>query len=64
MDRLLRDFYYPFMEVRNRAPGYAVSIVKAGLTAIGRNTGFVRPPLSELSGEEMEALTEIVSGYQ
>lgn len=52
------------MEVRNRAPGYAVSIVKARLTAIGRNTGFVRPPLSELSGEEMEALTEIVSGYQ
>lgn len=64
MNRLLHDFFYPFMEIRNRAPGYAISIIKAGLTAVGRNAGSVRPPLSDLTSEEMGSLTEIVNGYQ
>jgi 5-dehydro-4-deoxyglucarate dehydratase len=64
MNRLLLDFFYPFMEVRDRAPGYAVTIIKAGLTATGRKAGSVRPPLSDLTDEEMGCLSNIVSGYK
>lgn len=63
MNRLLLDFFYPFLELRDRAPGYAVSIVKAGLKAVGRDPGTVRAPLSNLKTDEVERLTEIVKGY-
>ncbi len=64
MDRILKDFFYPFLEVRDRAPGYAVSIVKGGLTAVGRNAGPVRPPLTGLTGAEIERLGEICKGFK
>ena len=38
----------PYLDIRDRRPGYAVSIVKAGLTAVGRPAGPVRPPLTDL----------------
>src|SRR5262245_1323002 len=56
VDALLRDFFIPYVSIRQRQPGYAVSIVKAGATIVGRSAGRVRPPLSELSSEEYEAL--------
>ncbi len=43
---------------------YAVSIIIACLTAVGRKAGPVRPPLSDLTDEEMGCLTEIVNGYK
>lgn len=64
MDRLLTDFFYPFMEIRDRAPGYAVSIIKAGLTAVGRNGGPVRPPLTNLTEDEMARLSTVCDGYK
>ena len=36
---------------RPAAKGYAVSIVKAGLTAVGRDGGQVRPPLTDLTDD-------------
>jgi dihydrodipicolinate synthase/N-acetylneuraminate lyase len=33
--RLLRDFCFPYLCIRNRQPGYAVSIVKAGAAIAG-----------------------------
>ncbi|MBD9628507.1 dihydrodipicolinate synthase family protein, partial [Ensifer sp. ENS06] len=30
-ERILNDFFYPFMAIRNRAKGYAVSAIKAGV---------------------------------
>src|ERR1700753_569046 len=35
----LRDFVLPYIAMRNRKKGYAVSIVKAGMTAVGRSAG-------------------------
>ncbi len=64
MERLLLDFFYPFLELRDRAPGYAVSIVKAGLKAVGRDPGAVRPPLSDLTNDELLQLRDIVKGYK
>ncbi len=64
MNKLLRDFFYPFAKIRDRAPGYAVSIIKAGLKVNGRDPGPVRPPLSNLTDEELSLLFEIVKEYR
>ncbi|WP_369069713.1 5-dehydro-4-deoxyglucarate dehydratase [Kineococcus terrestris] len=56
----LRDFVLPYIEIRDRAPGYAVSIVKAGMTAAGRPAGAVRPPLTDLDDAELAELTDLV----
>ena len=41
--RRLNDFVIPYLDIRDRMQGYAVSIVKAGMAAIGRPAGPVRP---------------------
>ena len=56
----LRDFVHPYLDVRNRGPGYAVSIVKAGLDAVGRTGGPVRPPLQELTPEDRRDLAQVI----
>ncbi|WP_458098389.1 5-dehydro-4-deoxyglucarate dehydratase [Roseomonas sp. WA12] len=56
----LRDFVLPYIALRNRGKGYAVSIVKAGMTAVGRHAGPVRPPLRDLSGAELEELKALI----
>jgi 5-dehydro-4-deoxyglucarate dehydratase len=60
VDRLLRDFFFPYLKIRNRQPGYAVSIVKAGASIIGRGAGPVRSPLSDLTEVELEQLRPLV----
>jgi 5-dehydro-4-deoxyglucarate dehydratase len=60
----LKDFVLPYIALRNRARGYAVSIVKAGCRAVGRDAGAVRSPLTDLSEAEhaeLRALIEKVS---
>jgi len=56
----LNDFILPYLDIRDRTKGYAVSIVKAGVTAIGRPAGPVRPPLQNLTEEELSELTELI----
>jgi 5-dehydro-4-deoxyglucarate dehydratase len=56
----LREFVLPYIAIRNRRKGYAVSIVKAGMTAIGRPAGPVRSPLVDLSQIELEELTKLI----
>jgi 5-dehydro-4-deoxyglucarate dehydratase len=58
----LRDFVLPYIDIRNRHKGYAVSIVKAGMRAIGRPAGPVRTPLTDLDASEMETLSKLISG--
>jgi 5-dehydro-4-deoxyglucarate dehydratase len=58
----LRDFVLPYINIRNRHRGYAVSIVKAGMRAIGRPAGPVRTPLTDLDASEMEALGKLIAG--
>ncbi|MFZ3565857.1 5-dehydro-4-deoxyglucarate dehydratase [Streptomyces sp. BH097] len=60
--RGLDEFVLPYTEIRNRKSGYAVSIVKAGLTATGHPTGPVRPPLTDLEPAELDALTALIKG--
>ena len=58
----LREFVLPYIEIRNRKKGYAVSIVKAGMRAIGRPAGPVRTPLTDLDQSEMNALSRLIAG--
>lgn len=60
----LRDFVMPYIELRNRGKGYAVSIIKAGLRAIGRSAGAVRPPLMDLNEREYEELRALIARTQ
>ena len=57
----LRDFVFPYLAIRNRKPGYAVSIVRAGMTIVGREPGPVRPPLTDLTAPERESLSALVN---
>ncbi|WP_420476892.1 5-dehydro-4-deoxyglucarate dehydratase [Noviherbaspirillum sp. ST9] len=59
-NRIIRDFFLPYLEIRNRTQGYAVSIVKAGATIVGHSAGPVRPPLSDLKAAEMEELRALI----
>jgi 5-dehydro-4-deoxyglucarate dehydratase len=56
----LRDFVLPYIDIRNRKKGYAVSIVKAGMKLIGRDAGPVRSPLIDLSPDEMKELEVLI----
>lgn len=60
-DAILEDFFFPLVQLRNRRKGYAVSIIKAGLAARGRQAGPVRPPLTDLTGEEMDQLKALIA---
>ena len=60
-NRLIRDFFLPYIALRNQGQGYAVSIVKAGATIVGHTAGPVRPPLSELKPDEVEALGALIA---
>jgi len=60
-NRLLDSFFLPYLDIRNRAAGYAVSIIKAGATIVGHDAGPVRPPLTDLKPAEMEQLAALIA---
>ncbi|MEV5503184.1 5-dehydro-4-deoxyglucarate dehydratase [Nonomuraea fuscirosea] len=59
--RRIREFVIPYLDIRDRMKGYAVSIIKAGLTAVGRPAGPVRPPLQNLKDGELAELTALIN---
>lgn len=62
--RLLDGFYRPFVELRARGRGYAVSLVKAGVRLRGLEVGEVRPPLHEPAEEDVKDLAALIDrGY-
>ncbi|WP_341850185.1 5-dehydro-4-deoxyglucarate dehydratase [Sphingomonas natans] len=56
----LRDFVIPYITLRNKGKGYAVSIVKAGMKVIGRDAGPVRLPLTDLNPAELAELAALI----
>ncbi|MBB4715316.1 5-dehydro-4-deoxyglucarate dehydratase [Streptomyces luteogriseus] len=61
VDKLLRDFYVPLVELRDRVPGYAVSLVKAAARLRGHRVGPVRAPLTDPSPADVAALTALLT---
>jgi len=58
---LLRDFFHPLVRLRDTVPGYAVSLIKAGVSMEGVAAGPVRPPLIMPSAEDVDALAGIIA---
>ncbi len=56
----LRNFILPLIAIRNRKKGYAVSIIKAGMKAVGRDSGPVRSPLTDLTASEFAEVEALV----
>ncbi|MEU6716697.1 5-dehydro-4-deoxyglucarate dehydratase [Nonomuraea sp. NPDC046802] len=59
--RRIKEFVLPYLDIRDRQKGYAVSIVKAGVAAVGRPAGPVRPPLQNLTEDELAELTALIN---
>ena len=58
--QFLREFVLPYIAIRSRRKGYAVSIVKAGMRAVGRPAGPIRPPLVDLDAGDFEELEKLI----
>ena len=62
--RELNDFVLPYIALRNKGKGYAVSIVKAGCDLVGRPAGPLRPPLTGLKPDELAELAALIETRQ
>ncbi|MBJ7903631.1 5-dehydro-4-deoxyglucarate dehydratase [Streptomyces sp. DSM 110735] len=60
-EKLLREFYGPFADFRDRVPGYAVSLVKAAARLRGQRVGPVRAPLTDPSDADLGVLRELLA---
>ena len=60
-ERLLRDFYVPFVELRDTTPGYAVSLVKAAARLRGLPVGPVRAPLTDPGPAHLAELERLLT---
>ncbi|QGZ31244.1 5-dehydro-4-deoxyglucarate dehydratase [Stutzerimonas stutzeri] len=58
--KMIDEFFLPYLDIRNRRKGYAVSIVKAGARISGYDAGPVRAPLTDLLPDEYEALAALI----
>ena len=61
-DRLLDEAIIPFAEIRQRVPGYAVSLVKAGARLRHQAVGSVRTPLADPVIGDIEDLRQLLKG--
>lgn len=60
LTKLLRDFYVPLVELRDRVPGYPVSLVKAAARLRGLPVGTVRAPLTDPGAADLAELEAIL----
>ncbi len=58
---LLREFFHPLVRLRDTVPGYAVSLIKAGVALEGIDAGAVRPPLIMPSADDIDELRAIIA---
>lgn len=58
---LLNAFFIPLVQLRDTVPGYAVSLVKAGVTMEGVPAGPVRPPLVMPHADDLAQLSSIIA---
>lgn len=57
----LREFYGPLVRLRDTTPGYAVSLIKAGLRLGGAAVGSVRAPLVDPSPAHEDELARLLA---
>ncbi|MDT0144829.1 5-dehydro-4-deoxyglucarate dehydratase [Microbacterium sp. PRC9] len=60
-DQFLDEFFTPLVRLRDTTPGFAVSLIKAGVRLGGLEVGGVRPPLTSPTHAQVEVLAELLS---
>ena len=60
INALLNAFFIPLVRLRDTVPGYAVSLVKAGVAMEGTPAGPVRPPLIMPTADDLATLATII----
>ena len=60
VDILIDQFFRPYVQLRGKRPGYAVSLVKAATRAFGHEVGAVRAPLTEPAPEHVAELLALL----
>jgi 5-dehydro-4-deoxyglucarate dehydratase len=58
---LLDGFYVPLVRLRDETPGFAVSLVKAGVRLAGLPVGPVRAPLTDPTPEQEARLADLIA---
>lgn len=53
-------FFHPFVGLRNRVPGYAISMVKAAVRLRGLDVGSVRAPLVDPTAQDLAELSTLL----
>ncbi|MFG6666161.1 5-dehydro-4-deoxyglucarate dehydratase [Halomonas sp. HNIBRBA4712] len=64
--KITQDFFIPFVDLRDRKKGYAVSLIKQGAQIIGKPAGTVRAPLvmpTQSESEQLARLIDVASQY-
>jgi 5-dehydro-4-deoxyglucarate dehydratase len=59
VQRVISDFFAPLVALRDTVPGYAVSLIKAGVRLSGIDVGGVRAPLVDPGPADIERLAQI-----
>lgn len=57
---IIKEFFIPFIRLRNKKSGYAVSLIKAGAEIIGKPSGIVRAPLEMPNQDEVAELKQLI----
>jgi 5-dehydro-4-deoxyglucarate dehydratase len=61
VEALDREFFHPLVRLRDTTPGYAVALVKAGVTFGGIDAGSVRAPLTDATDADKFELEQIIA---
>jgi 5-dehydro-4-deoxyglucarate dehydratase len=64
LQHLMKDYVMPLYTMRARRKGYEVSVMKAMMNVIGLAAGPVRPPLPNLSSEEMAEVQQMLENWK
>ena len=61
VNAILDSIVVPMYELRNRRPGYKVSMIKTAMSLAGMDAGGVRPPLVSMDPADMEDLRALMA---
>ncbi|MBM1105839.1 5-dehydro-4-deoxyglucarate dehydratase [Aurantibacter crassamenti] len=60
VQEIIKSFFIPFIRLRSKKAGYAVSLIKAGAHLIGKPAGDVRLPLEMPNQDEIKELKGLI----
>ncbi len=61
VNKIIAEFFVPFVRLRSKKQGYAVSLIKAGCKLTGKSAGNVRAPLVMPNESECQLLQDLIN---